>query len=261
MVAASIISIFLKLKFFLCVVLRVLLNWCYGGGKCMICSRETVAGDICFACREKYLYSHCRVETEGRRCSVCGKRLLSEDNLCMDCREHKVINSCDFVFPILSYRLWAKTVMFQWKTNGHRGLSWIFAKLCHRALSSFFADEPSVIVPVPPRPGKIRKIGWDQVDELCRILEHKYGHRVMRLLERTNSVQQKKLDRDHRLHSESKRYVLSKKGLALKRENIPECVILIDDVMTTGITVESCAAELKSVGISKVKVLTIFVVD
>ena len=227
----------------------------------MICDRTTVFGDICLECREKYLYSCCRAGNEGRRCSVCGKRLLSEENLCMDCREHKVIESCDFVFPILSYRLWAKTVMFQWKTNGRRGLSWIFARLCHMALSSFFADEPFVIVPVPPRPGKIRKKGWDQVDELCRILEHKYGYMVMRLLKRTNSVQQKKLDRDHRLHSESKRYVLSKKGFALKRENIPECVILIDDVMTTGITVESCAAELKSAGISKVKVLTIFVVD
>ena len=50
-------------------------------------------------------------------------------------------------------------------------------------------------------------------------------------------------------------------ALKLKRENLPQRVILIDDVMTTGITVESCAKALKSLGIKKVDALTVFIVD
>jgi len=84
---------------------------------------------------------------------------------------------------------------------------------------------------------------------------------VLHLLRRNATVQQKKLGRAERLESAEKSYSLSAKLASMNREKLPECVILIDDVMTTGITVETCAAELKKAGIKKVMVLTVFVVD
>ena len=48
-----------------------------------------------------------------------------------------------------------------------------------------------VVVPVPPRYGKIKEIGWDQVDELCNILEHRFGFKILRVLERKSVFQQK----------------------------------------------------------------------
>nr|WP_318692444.1 hypothetical protein [uncultured Treponema sp.] len=142
-----------------------------------------------------------------------------------------------------------------------RGLSTFVALLCHKAIDANFNIEQKVIIPVPPRSGKIREKGWDQIDETCSVLENLYGYRVLRLLRRKDSVQQKKLDRNQRLDESEERYVLSGKGIGIKRENLPKRVILIDDVMTTGITVESCAKVLKSIGIEKVDVLTLFIVD
>lgn len=37
--------------------------------------------------------------------------------------------------------------------------------------------------------------------------------------------------------------------------------VLIDDVITTGITVEECALRLRELGIRKVHVLSLFIVD
>lgn len=241
--------------------LRLFLNFCFGGGRCIICGQRTFLGDVCSCCRNRHFYGKAEPNENEERCSVCGKLLLSEKLICMDCRKERVIKSCDSVIPMMSYRLWAKNFMFQWKVMERRGLSALIARMLHMAIHSRIEDEYFVIVPVPPRPGKIRKKGWDQVDEVCSFLKYRYGYKVEHLLKRKAKIQQKKLDRDHRLHSNEKRYALCEKVFEKKRENLPECVILIDDVMTTGITVESCAAELKSAGIRKVVVLTVFIVD
>ena len=256
---------FVRFLFFLREILReslrILLNLCFGGGKCIVCGKKTVFGDVCRDCRKNHFYDKAEFDTGEERCSVCGKILLSENGTCMGCRKERVINSCDSVFPLLSYRLWAKNFMFQWKVMERRGISAIIARTLNLFIASRLDKKQFVIVPVPPRPGKIRRKGWDQIEETCSFLKYRYGYDVEHLLKRKGRIQQKKLDREHRLHSDEKRYVLSRKVLEKKRENLPECVILIDDVMTTGITVESCAAELKTAGIGKVFVLTVFIVD
>lgn len=225
-----------------------------------MCGSETFLGDVCKKCRDNLLL-RCVADGKKERCAVCGKVLLSEEKICMSCRNERVIKSCDLVFPIFPYRMWAKNFMFNWKMAEKRGLSTFVALLCHKAIDANFNIEQKVIIPVPPRSGKIREKGWDQIDETCSVLENLYGYRVLRLLRRKDSVQQKKLDRNQRLDESEERYVLSGKGIGIKRENLPKRVILIDDVMTTGITVESCAKVLKSIGIEKVDVLTLFIVD
>ena len=123
-----------------------------------------------------------------------------------------------------------------------------------------------IIVPVPPRKGKIQKNGWDQIDELCTYLNYRYGYTVLNILERNTVQQQKKLNREKRLETIKSAYSLVQNKEFIKQLNktegkLPESVVLIDDVCTTGATVESCAEILKSAGISKVNVVTLFIVD
>ena len=80
--------------------------------------------------------------------------------------------------------------MFRWKMSEEREFSPVFAKLLCEVLRK---TDNRVIVPVPPRKGKIRKNGWDQIDELCSFLEKRYGFKVLKILERNTSKQQKKL--------------------------------------------------------------------
>lgn len=115
---------------------------------------------------------------------------------------------------------------------------------------------PFFIVPVPPRRGKIKENGWDQVQELSEFLEYKYDFDVLRIMERRSSVQQKTLDRNERLETIGKSYFVKKEV-----NQIPESVCIIDDVMTTGATLESCAEKLKEAGVKKVYAVTLFSVD
>ena len=181
----------------------------------------------------------------------------------MICRENPVLHSTDRVIPLFSYRLWNRELMFRWKMQEERVFSPLFAGLLSDVLRKSGAE---VIVPVPPRKGKIRRNGWDQIEELCTFLEKRYDFRVLRILTRNTSKQQKKLSRSQRLESIKSAYsVCSPKAFkrALKpfSGRLPDTVWLVDDVCTTGSTLESCAEILKKEGISTVNAVTLFTVD
>lgn len=190
---------------------------------------------------------------EKERCQCCGKELVCMKGKCMKCREEPVLKSTDSVLPLFSYRLWNRELMFRWKMQEERSFSPLFARLLYDVLRKI---EVEAIVPVPPRKGKIRKNGWDQIEELCAFLEKRYGLKVCRLLERKTSGQQKKLSREERLETIKTAYSL--KPVTSK---LSQSVCLIDDVCTTGSTLESCAEILKSAGIQKVIAVTLFTVD
>ena len=132
-----------------------------------------------------------------------------------------------------------------------------FARVLFRVLQRYY--EGFTVVPVPPRPGKIKKTGWDQIADLCRYLRGLYGIRVCRALVRLGTQQQKKLSRSERLSRLGKQYALkSAFKKAACAQKLPHQVVLLDDIMTTGVTLETCAALLKEVGVQKVYALTLF---
>ena len=98
---------------------------------------------------------------------------------------------------------------------------------------------------------------------MCRFLNGFYSHKIMPLLVRNSVQQQKKLGRLKRFESIKSAYSCAPDKTLDKilNKGIPEEVILLDDVMTTGATVEKCAALLQEIGIDKVHVLTLFTVD
>ena len=199
-----------------------------------------------------------------RRCGICGRELVSEKTLCLSCRNEPVLKSTDFCLPLFSYRLWNKELMFLWKMCGQRSLSPFFASLLAFVLKKL---DIHYIVPVPPRPGKIKEKGWDQIDELCRFLNFRYGFYLLPLLERNSVIQQKKLDRFRRLEESRGAYsfVGSKKLEPLLKAlggKFPEKLCIIDDVSTTGSTLECCAREIrKNTAVKEIAALTLFCVD
>lgn len=183
----------------------------------------------------------------------------------MECRERDGEGSLDALYPLHSYRQWKKELAFAWKSEGQRRLSPLFARLLLKAVREL-GLEKTPLVPVPPRPGKIKESGWDQVEDLARILEKK-GLVVRRdLLERKKGAQQKKLGREERLGAAGAVYDLRPAfraaaaggGFDGQGGGIPAEVVLLDDIVTTGATMEKCAWLLKAAGVQKVYGLALF---
>ncbi len=250
-----------KLKFIFVTGIRFVLSFVNGNQKCIICGKNVSIVPLCKTCKQQYF--SVKVALEKERCSCCGKILISTKECCMQCRENKVLIETDKVIPLFSYRLWNKELMFLWKIKGQRALSFEFAKMYYEALKIM---NVSVIVPVPPRKGKIKANGWDQIDEVCQFLEFWFGLKKFSVLLRLTKTQQKKLNRVDRLETIQSAYSLvSEKVLKkeLKKFNglLPEKVCIIDDVCTTGATLESCAGLLKELKIKTIYALTLFSVD
>ncbi len=249
-------------RFRVCVLFlaKAFLSFFSGGESCVCCGRKAFVVPLCSGCKTAFFKNS--LNEAKARCEVCGKPLVSEIGLCSACRKSPVLRSSDGVFPLSSYRLWRKTLLFSWKMLGKRSLSSFFAHLVHEKLSSLEAELGCslAVVPVPPRPGKIREKGWDQIEDLCFYLSKGWKVKILRLLKRNSRKQQKKLDRVQRLENITSSYSFSPK--AEKRSvEIPEKAVLLDDVLTTGSTVENCAALLKAAGVKEVYVITLFIVD
>lgn len=242
-------------------VCRLFYSFLSGGVECAVCGSLVFTGPVCRKCQKKYF--SVKNALMIKRCVCCGRTLFSENEKCTRCRENPVLVSTDKVIPLFSYRLWNKELMYRWKSMDERMFSPMFAKAINGVLN---AAGEKVIVPVPPRKGKIRKKGWDQIEELCVFLEKRYSFTVLRLLERKTKKQQKKLSRSERLETIKNSYTLCSQSVlnrVLKNFSgkIPEKVCLIDDVCTTGATLESCAEILKSAGVKTVDAVTLFTVD
>ncbi len=234
--------------------LRFTLSAACADDVCCRCGKKSYGSVLCADCSKWFLQHSLKAQD---CCPYCAKPLVSEIGLCMQCRQKRVLQSADSVHSLYTYRQWCKNLLFAWKTEGRRSAALLFAQAVYKALPK----DCRTIVPVPPRPGKIRARGWDQIDDLCRILSFCYGIQVLGLLERKTALQQKKMDREGRLQLSARSYCIKESALRKKNKSALEEVVLLDDVITTGATVEACASLLKAYGIGKVHVLSLFIVD
>lgn len=254
-------NFFFEMNQLLIDTIRLFYSYIRGGYDCVVCGKKTYINMVCSDCVKNY-FSIDKVFKE-KRCEYCGKILISSKDSCLKCREQRILMHTDKVVPMFSYRLWNKELLFRWKINGERTNSAFFAKLVSETLMRLGEE---TIVPVPPRKNKIQLNGWDQVDELCTFLGKRYGFKLLKVLVRNTVEQQKKLNRVERLQTIKNAYSMCdlpvlEKALKPFGGKLPEKVCLIDDVCTTGATIENCACILKEAGVKIVDVVTLFIVD
>lgn len=106
---------------------------------------------------------------------------------------------------------------------------------------------PAVLVPVPVHPARLRQRGYNQAALLAGALAAEARLPLSDLLIRTRATtRQHGLTRAARLHN-------LRGAFAVRRgRRIPDSVILIDDILTTAATLESCAVVLRSAGVTSV---------
>jgi ComF family protein len=187
----------------------------------------------------------------GVKCNICGKPLISEREMCLSCRNGEE-HSYDRLWTLFPYTGKFRSLLSAYKFQKRLSLANFFAEKVIEIIKTEPLLKEAYIVPVPPRPGKIKESGWDQVDYLIKMIKklEKENVRVNLCLKRGKSMVQKRLNRKERAENLKGRIYLNKA--------VQKTVLIIDDVITTGSTMEICANTLKEGGAEKVYGLCLF---
>jgi ComF family protein len=215
---------------------------------CILCARRASHGEdatgipLCGECAAALK------PIKEPRCGRCGRELYSEQGICWDCRNSS--HRCDSVYPLFRFKGDSAILIRTYKSSRRWSLAPFWADLMKRHLDARWSGW--TVVPVPPRPEKLARREWDQVEALARCLE-KGGIEVERLLVRGDGGQQKLLDRASRKLNATKAYSLD----PARSGTVPERIVLIDDVYTTGATIDACSGVLFDAGASRVEALVL----
>ncbi len=150
-----------------------------------------------------------------------------------------------------------KAALQQFKYRFTQELSEYFGAVLSSKLNEFerFREAPLLFVPVPLHPARLRERGFNQAELIARSVQKRFPSgqiRILPLLERVKkTAQQARLNREGRLKNLTGAFLLNKKfvqfGLCPG-----EKIFLVDDVCTTGSTLEAAAEALKKAGIAPV---------
>ena len=111
---------------------------------------------------------------------------------------------------------------------------------------------PDALVPVPLHPRRLREREFNQAEILCQELSQASGIRVFSPLVRCRyTTTQTQLDRRGRRQNLRDAFILGKNADVTNMN-----LLLVDDVLTTGSTLDACAAVLLESGARSVRALT-----
>lgn len=198
------------------------------------------------------------------RCGVMFQEQGHEDHLCGDCL--KTPGKVDFSRAVARYERALKPLIQAFKYRGKIQVSRSLGRLLFGLYCQIYPEDdtkgprPDLIVPVPLHMRRFRKRGFNQAWLLIRHwpewFAERNGHRPVLvrdgMLRHRWTEPQAGLDRKKRQSNLKGAFSLSP-----SLDVTGKCVLLIDDVYTTGATAEECAKVLKKNGAGAVHILTL----
>jgi predicted amidophosphoribosyltransferase len=140
----------------------------------------------------------------------------------------------------------------QFKFSRHPSLACRFA-LAMAPLVAEHTPPDAVLVPAPSRRGTVRRRGFAGAVLIAREIARRTGRPLWNVLQARGGRSQKALSLTAR-RSNAAQAVGLRPG-ALSGRHVPARAVLVDDVLTTGTTADSCARRLLECGVSEVVVV------
>ena len=196
---------------------------------------------LCFDCAGRILF------LKQQNCYRC-RKLSEGGRTCETCRRHSdlysVVVAAHFgIGPI-------RSLIHGLKYGKSADLSEILGSVL---VSAAVRNELEnfIVVPVPLAKRREKGRGFNQAELLARYLSNKLGAALLKALRRTrNTASQTELTREQRLLN-------IKDAFIVQRSVVGDNILLVDDVITTGATLEECAKVLKQAGAKKVVALVV----
>lgn len=191
----------------------------------------------------------------GPRCEVCSQPFpggLGGDFVCSNCRDRRFHFVCT-VSPLLA-RGAVREMIHRLKYNRERWLAPLLANWMVECLADerLAGQELHALIPVPLHPLREREREFNQSTLLAESLSRRSGLPVRPWLRRIRYTEtQTHFDRQHRLGNLSGAFALHPSARPTDKK-----LLLVDDVFTTGSTLDECARVLLEHGAAAVWAIT-----
>ena len=227
-------------------MLKYLLDFIYPD-RCVVCGRILPFGQ-----KSGFLCADCRRDMPwitGRKCGKCGRPLSGEqeDRVCTACRERDFrFKSGMAVFP---YEVMHDSIHV-FKYRGIFGKRRGLARLMHEYLKNNGGfEDVDFLVPVPMYGRKEKDRGFNQAAELARGLGALWGKPCLEnaLVRIKDTPPQSKLSPEERRGNILGAFAVRDKSAVFGKK-----LLIIDDVFTTGSTIDECSKALMDAGAAEV---------
>lgn len=187
------------------------------------------------------------------RCKCCGKPLeQSRKEYCYDCGKKK--HTFQYGYAMWLYDPVMAESIAAFKYKGRREYGEYYGTCMAKKYGAWIGSlEKPVLIPVPVHERRYRKRGYNQAEVLSEVISQKTGVPVVSdwLIRIKNTEPQKELNDQERLKNLLQAFsVREEKTYQYIRRY--QSVILIDDIYTTGSTLESCARILNQQGVKHI---------
>lgn len=189
---------------------------------------------LCLSCNEM-------IDTFGI-CKKCNAEIAYLDNI-------EYGNSFKYHISCTIYRGLIRQLIINYKSYSDRILSYFFAEMLFNKINKYHFNF-DYIAAVPAHFIKVIKRGFNQVQDIVNILSKKLNIKVLFIYKKVNNSSQVGKTFIERQENVKNIFHLDKD---LTKQNI----LLIDDVYTTGSTLNSCSLELLKNNVNHIYAFTI----
>lgn len=211
--------------------------------RCVVC--DDIVGErgegVCRKCREKILY----IKEPG--CLKCGRQLKrKEQEYCEDCR--KIPHIYRQGTALYDYGSMADSI-FRFKYGGRMEYARFYGRELYEKRKQWLASRrPDALIPVPIHSSRKRMRGYNQAELIARELS---GY--CKIPVETSCVRRVKKTRPLKNLSHSERQNNLKRAFKITANDVKlNTVVIIDDIYTTGATIDAMAQALKESGVREV---------
>jgi ComF family protein len=204
---------------------------------CYLCNSPALSGQLCFECYREMPWNiaacpRCATPIQDQHSQLCGHCLKKPPPF-------------DSATCPLLYRKPINPLMLRFKAGD---------QVCGRFLSQQFADTPAPsnapIVFVPMHRAALRQRGFNQAQYFAKQLSLQWQLRCLDLISCPHAHHTQK-----GLSAAERRKNLCDSFAVKPNKKIPESIILVDDVMTTGATMSTLSHLLRRYGVKRIDVV------
>lgn len=209
--------------------------------RCPICDKVG-SNSVCGRCIGKIEY------VKEPVCKKCGKPISDErEELCNDCKYH----SHNYMQgkALWVYKGPVKKSIHRLKYQNRREYAAVYAKeLVNQYGDWIRRNKVQAIVPIPLHKKRRKERGYNQAELIAREIGQEMNLPVYHkmLIRCVNTRAQKELNDKERKNNLKKAFKIGKNDVQLRK------ILLVDDIYTTGSTIDAAAQTLQEAGISDV---------